>query len=33
MGAVLRNRLCVMGWMTVETRRMKKAAHPIGEKT
>jgi hypothetical protein len=33
MGVVLRNRLCVMGLMTVETRRMKRAAHPIGDRT
>jgi hypothetical protein len=32
MGVVLRNRLCVMGSMTVETRQMKRAAHPIGER-
>ena len=33
MGAVLRNGLCVMGLMTVETRRMKRPAHPIGDRT
>lgn len=33
MGVVLRNRLCVMGLMTVETRQMKRAAQPIRDTT
>jgi hypothetical protein len=33
MGVVLRKKLCVMGLMTVETRRMKRAALPIGDRT